>query len=147
MRSMALLIDSNVILNSLCKREPYYEAASQVIELCKTSFYSGYIAFHTLPTIWYVLRKQQIPNRRELLLNLTDFLIVANATHQEVVDAIRNEAFVDFEDCLQEKCALSVQADYIITENAKDFIASAIPAVSATDFLKMLCQAQAGGEL
>ena len=48
-------------------------------------------------------------------MELCDFLQVIGASHQEVVKAIKMESFKDFEDCLQDRCAKSVDADYIIT--------------------------------
>ena len=44
----------------------------------------------------------------------------------------------DFEDCLQDKCAKEVGADYIITCNTKDFEESEVPAVNPKEFLKLI---------
>lgn len=49
-----------------------------------------------------------------------------------------NEDFSDFEDCLQEECAVAVSADYIVTRNPKDFVSSRVPAILPNDFLKKL---------
>ena len=65
-------------------------------------------------------------------------LTVTSASHEEVVDAIQNENFSDFEDCLQEKCALNVGADFIVTNNVKDFSASQIPAVTPAEILEVI---------
>ena len=35
-----------------------------------------------------------------------------------------NDKFIDFEDCLQEQCAVEEVADYIVTRNPDDFIES-----------------------
>jgi hypothetical protein len=42
------------------------------------------------------------------------------------------------ENCLQTECAKSVNADYAITRNIKDFSVSSIPAIWPEDFLKIL---------
>ncbi len=44
--------------------------------------------------------------------------------------------FRDFEDCLQDRCAKGINAQYIITRNVDDYINSEIPAILPTDFLK-----------
>jgi len=45
-----------------------------------------------------------------------------------------DEVFMDFEDCLQYLCAKSVNADFIVTRNPKDFVNSTIPAILPDDF-------------
>jgi len=56
----------------------------------------------------------------------------------EVLDAINRTAFLDFEDCLQSKCALEAEADFIITCNGKDFLNSEVKALSPNQFLNLL---------
>ena len=43
--------------------------------------------------------------------------------------------FKDFEDAMQYYTALKAKADFIITRNGKDFTASKIPVMTATEFL------------
>lgn len=59
---------------------------------------------------------------------------VAGASHEAVLKAIDMENFKDLEDCLQDRCAESVDAQYIITNNVKDFKESTVRAISAKDF-------------
>ena len=55
-----------------------------------------------------------------------------------VVNAIKNEEFHDFEDCLQELCASNANCDYVITSNIKDFRNSAVCAVTP-DVFRSIC--------
>lgn len=48
---------------------------------------------------------------------------------------LEKKEFRDFEDCLQDRCAKSVKAQYIVTRNVADFSGSEIPAVLPEDFL------------
>lgn len=70
--------------------------------------------------------------------DLCSFLYVTGASHEEVQKAIENEQFGDFEDCLQDKCAKSKGARYIITRNANDFVQSEVTAVSPLEFLDII---------
>ena len=97
----------------------------------------GYIAFHTLPTIWYVLRKWDDCKRRQSLKDLCEIFTVASATQSEILSAIENDSFSDFEDCLQDKCAKDIGADYIITCNIRDFENSEVPAVTPDEFYRI----------
>ena len=48
------------------------------------------------------------------------------------------ESFKDFEDCLQDRCAKSVDADYIITRNVDDFANSDVPALLPEKLLEYM---------
>ena len=50
-------------------------------------------------------------------MNICKILTVVGADQGEVIKAIENSDFKDFEDCLQDRCAVSVAADYIVTRN------------------------------
>lgn len=139
MKSMVILIDTNVALDFLTMRHPYYESAREIIRICAEDKMKGYIAFHSLPNIFYILRKSYSEaDRRKMLKRLCCVLQVTAASHEKVCDAIEQTDFMDFEDCLQEKCAKEIFADYIISRNLVDFKNSRIKAVTPQDFLKML---------
>lgn len=58
MQNMAVLIDTNVLLNYITNREDVYlESSVKIIEMCAKGELQGYMAFHSLSTIWYVLKK------------------------------------------------------------------------------------------
>ena len=103
-----------------------------------TGIGEGYIAFHSIPNIWYILRKTPEERRREMLADVCRMLRVVAISHEEVVKVIQWKDFKDLEDCLQAGCAAHVRADYIVTRNTEDFINSEIPAILPEDFLKKL---------
>ena len=138
MKNMVLLIDANVIFNYISKREPGFDTAYRIMEWLTKDNISGYMAFHTVSIVWYALRKKAQAERRKILLDLCKVLTVTGASHKSVVEAILREDFADFEDCLQEECAKNVQADYIVTENIRDFKSSTIPAISPNELLIIL---------
>lgn len=122
MKNMVVLIDTNVILNYITNREDKcLEQSIKIVELCAKGRISGYIAFHSLSTLWYVLRKKSAGERRENLKDICRIFRVASASQTEIMDAIEKDSFEDFEDCLQDKCAKEVGADYIVTVNERDF--------------------------
>ena len=136
---MRVLVDTNVIIDALAGREPYYSNADKIIKLCADKRITGYMAAHTIPDIFYILRKDWTENeRRELLLSLCDILFIEKVDSGKIISALKNNKFRDMEDCLQDECAMSVSADYIITRNIKDFCYSGIPAILPEDFLNLL---------
>jgi len=136
---MRVLIDTNIVLDILEKRDPFYEASNHVLSLCASKKINGYIAVHSISNIFYILRKHfSIGNRRRLLLGILDFLQIANVDHENVRHALERNDFTDFEDCLQDECAVQNNADYIITRNIDDFSNSSIPAITPSDFLEKI---------
>ncbi len=135
---MVLLIDANVILDYFLVRRHHFNNAHCLLTKCLEPSIKGCVAFHSLPIINYMLRRYSLKERRRALLEITDFLTVVSVSHEKVIDAITDESFPDFEDCLQEKCALEVGADYIVTRNVKDFEASEIPAVTPAEMVEII---------
>lgn len=135
---MVVLIDTNIILDFLLTREPAYKAAFDIILKCANKEIKGYIAFHSISILWYILRKVPEEKRRNYLIDICSLLQVTATSHNEIIKAINMIEFKDFEDCLQDRCAKNVSADYIITRNTLDFTYSEVPAILPEDFLKIL---------
>ena len=136
---MVILIDTNVALDFLTMRQPYYKEASDIIRICADEKVQGYIAFHSLPNIFYILRKNYSEtDRRKMLKKLCFVLRVTGASHEKVCDARGNTKFSDFEDCLQYECAEEISADYIITRNVQDFRYSEVKAITPKELLDMV---------
>ena len=77
MKNMVVLIDTNVLLNYITNREDtYLEQSIKIVEMCAKGEITGYIAFHTLSTLWYVLRKRSSKQRRENLRYICMILIL-----------------------------------------------------------------------
>ena len=136
---MVLLIDTNVVIDYSLVRKPYYDDVLKLPDYCDKLKIQTYIAFHSVSVIWHVLRKHFPPQeRRPILSEITELFTVTAAPHSAVVDAVRNESFPDFEDCLQEKCALQVNADYIVTRNVKDYETSQVKAVTPAEMIEII---------
>ena len=136
---MLILIDTNVLLDVIARREPYVIFSEKVIDLCRQETINGAIAGHSVLNAMYVLRKNfTLEERKEIFLSLCEFLYVEPVDFGKIIQALKDDDFSDFEDCLQMQCALSLRADYIVTRNVKDFAASEIPAVTPEEFLNIL---------
>ena len=134
---MRILIDTNVALTYVSGREDAFSReAEQIMLMCAEEKVNGAIAFHSLSTIWYHARKLPDETRREWIRQICSLLTVSGADNNALLSAIDNVQFKDFEDAMQDCCAASFQADYIITANISDFKGnSQIPAITPADFL------------
>lgn len=133
---MVVLIDTNVLIDFLLTREPFYEASSKVITKCARGEFDGCVAIHSIPNLWYILRKIPEMKRRKWMSDICEFLRVEGISHEDVLKAVRMAEFKDFEDCLQDRCAERIGAKYIITRNTKDFEGSVVSAVTPEEFLE-----------
>lgn len=128
---------TNILLNYITNRDdPYLEQSVEIVKKCAIGECTGYIAFHTLSTLWYVLRKRDNIVRRQNIKDICEIFTVATASQAEILDAIEKDSFADFEDFLQNKCAKDIGADFIIICNVKDFENSEIPAITPEEFIK-----------
>jgi predicted nucleic acid-binding protein len=138
MKTICALVDINIIIDNMAKREPFAKLSHDILTLCAQGKFIGYISAHTIPTVHYVLRKQySVVEVKNMLLYICEIFNIAGYTKEQVIDALNNDDFSDFEDCLQMKSAQTVSADYIITRNINDFRGSLIPTMLTEDFLKL----------
>lgn len=62
-----ILIDTNILLDYLLTREPFYEDAKKVILTCTEGETKGCIAAHSISNMFYILRKDyDTKERREI---------------------------------------------------------------------------------
>ena len=109
------------------------------MKLCAENAFKGYIAFHSLSIIWYVIKKQETEEKARAWLNdICEILTVTGATQEQVKEAIKNSNFRDFEDCLQDECAVHANAEYIVTCNVKDFRYAKTSVVTPNVFVEII---------
>ncbi len=136
---LRILIDTNVLLDYLLCRSPYEQAARKIIVACKQRQVSGCIAAHSISNMFFILRKVfSVEERRKLLFNICELFEVEGIDKTKIFNALADETFADFEDCLQKECAVAFRADYIVTRNCDDFKGSSIPCIEPAEFCKML---------
>ena len=137
---MKILIDTNIIVTFLTKREDKYsEAIDTIMQKCIDKKLDGYIAFHSLSTLWYVLRHSPINERLYSLTLVCSTFKIASASKMRILRALKNIEFTDFEDNLQDCCAQSIGADYILTANVRDYDAhSVVKSITPSELLDIL---------
>ena len=133
-----VLIDTNIILDLLAKREPFYESAAQFFSLVSQGFIEAKVSALSFSDVHYVLSKQL--SKQIALQKLIKFRqkVVVSAVNEKIIDAALLSDFSDFEDAIQYQVALAEKCQTIITRNEKDFKNSQIPVMSAEAFLQTL---------
>lgn len=133
-----ILIDTNVLLDYLLMREPFYKDAEKIVYDCVEGKVKGCIAAHSVTNMFFILRKNyNSRERREILSSLFSIFDVEGIDKTKLLFGLQNEDFTDFEDCLQMECARSYGAEYIITRNVNDYKMSEIKAILPKDYLQL----------
>ena len=77
MKNTHILIDTNIVLDSVQKRESYSENASKLINACVIGENIGYLSAHALSDLFFIVRKDKtVQERKELILNLCKFFTI-----------------------------------------------------------------------
>ena len=133
---MRILIDTNVILDILQKREPFFADSYRALRKAIESDAECLLSASAATDIFYMLRKalgsaQQAKEQIEQLAQLVSF---ADVQGMDIHTALMRE-MPDFEDAVVDAVAERNGASYILTRNLKDFAGSVVPAILPVDFL------------
>ena len=136
---MVILVDTNILMDIIANREPYAEYGKNILEKCAKREVIGIMTAHSIPNLFYILRKDfSQEERRALLKNLCSIFRISDLNTKKILAALDNDKFIDFEDCLQEECAVEEIADYIVTRNPDDFVESRVKVIQPDEFLNLL---------
>ena len=119
---MKLLIDTNVVLDVLLRREPFFRTAAEVLNLTQRDDVQEYVSASAITDIYYIANKQMKDRDavRDLLKRLLMIVSVAAVSEREIQNAL-NLAWGDFEDSVQYSVALLNEMDGIVTRNPSDY--------------------------
>ena len=129
-----LFLDTNIVVDLLEGREPFCYDAAQLFTMAHDKKVELLVSPMTFSTASFLLRKHGSEGVRNLLSNLRQLVRVTTSDERTVDDSIVSW-FKDFEDAMQYYTALNAKADIIITRNGKDFTASNLPVMTATEYI------------
>ena len=130
-----IFLDTNVILDLLGERHPFFDSIAKVATLADQKKLILIVSPLSFTTIDYVLNKFE--TSESVLNKLRRFKIICEISevNEETIEKALNSDFKDFEDAVQYFTALQSNCSIIITRNAKDFKKSTIPIMTAEEFL------------
>ena len=116
---MKYLIDTNVILDVLLKREPFYKSCASVLTLARRKEIELYVSASAITDIYYIAN-QALRDRAEVKSLIVKLIKVAGISEDEIQKALALP-WKDFEDSVQYSVALLQKMDGIVTRNPKDY--------------------------
>ena len=137
MENMKLLIDTNVVLDLLLKREPFYQEAAEVLKLAQRDGIQEYVSVSAITDIYYIAHKMLRDSAavRALLQKLLMVVSVAAVSSREIFHALEL-AWGDFEDCVQYSVAFTNEMDGLVTRNPGDYKESKLPVWQPSQLLQ-----------
>jgi predicted nucleic acid-binding protein len=136
---MNVLLDTNIALDVILRREPFYQNASNIVKDSRDGIYTAFVSASAVTDIYYIAGgelkdKKLVMDRIKTLLKTVKIAAVTGLEIRRASDL----AWTDFEDCVQFTAGENLDARYIITRDAGGFVESEIPTVSPEQFLAMI---------
>jgi predicted nucleic acid-binding protein len=132
-----IFIDSDIILDVATGRLPFVSLSKECLSLIEKGKAIGVISSNSVTNIYYILRKIGSADRaRQFLRTIIKYITVLSVDHESIKKALDSK-FLDFEDGVQNYCALRNQCDLILTRNTKDYSFSELMVLEPKEFLAL----------
>ena len=120
---MRILLDTNIVVDFLTKRQPWYQDTVRLFDLMARGAFEGYVSAHAITTVDYLARKkikESAAGRRSLLLSLLTHVQVGTVA-RATIDMALGSPIQDFEDAVAWAVASDLGCDFILTRDQRDF--------------------------
>ena len=135
---MKLFLDTNVLLDFLGERDPFYISAAKIATLADERSLQIIVSALSFATISYFLTKYEGLEKAKVKLRKFKIICEICELDELIIEKGLNSDFPDFEDSLQYYSALRSDCDIIITRNGKDFKKSELPVMTPDEFLNSI---------
>lgn len=133
-----LFVDTDIVLDLLAQREPFYDAAAQLFLEAETGRVTICVSSLTFSNLFYLLRKQLSGRHAHEVLRTLKQLVTVVAVDDAIVEQALHAEFTDFEDALQYFSALSADCSAFLTRNVRHYRKTTIRIVTAEGYFAAL---------
>ena len=131
-----VFIDTDIILDVLAKREPYFKYAAHLLSLADKGKIKVGVSSLTFSNLNYLLSKQYGAAEARKILVRFKTIVQVTAVDDKIIELALGSNFKDFEDAIQYYCAINNGFKTLLTRNLKDYKAAKIPVMTAESYLK-----------
>jgi predicted nucleic acid-binding protein len=118
---MTVLLDLNVILDVVQRREPHYTDSARLLSAAARGQIEGQLPGHAITTIYYLVARYAARERAEMTVDwMLDQFDVRASTAADFRRA-RALPMTDFEDAVVAALAERMNCDHVVTRNTSDF--------------------------
>ncbi len=130
-----IFVDTNIVIDLLAKREPFYKEAQDLFTLGDKKEVNLFISSLTFANAYYSIVRHHKEVDAKKYLSKFKVLVTILSLEDKAIELALASNFKDFEDGLQYFTAMDNEADVIITRNKKDFANAKIPVMTAEEYL------------
>ncbi|BFN37498.1 PIN domain-containing protein [Fidelibacter multiformis] len=118
---MKILFDTNIILDVLLLRKPFYTSATFLLSQVEQGKIEGWLCPTTITTLGYLITKVKGPKEaKRLIKNLLNIFKLTDLNRSIFLTAC-NHKINDYEDAVLHESARLSNMEGIVTRNVKDF--------------------------
>lgn len=132
---MKVLFDTNILIDVLAKREPFFADSAQVWTLAERGDIQGCVSVISFNNIYYIVRKLRSRKTADRMVILLRDTFVPVALDGQILNQAIDANFKDFEDAIQYFSAIHAGADCIVTRNIADFPSTDIASLTPKELL------------
>jgi predicted nucleic acid-binding protein len=134
-----LLVDTNIVLDLLAKREPFYSDSAKLFSLADKKLVKLTVSSLTIANTHYTLMKVKNAAESKSILRRLKLIVNVLSLDDKIISMALNDTdFEDFEDGIQYFSAIENSVDIIITRNLKDFKKSIIPVMTSSQYIQTI---------
>lgn len=134
----SVFIDTDICLDLLTERKPFYDPAAQLFSLADRKKLALYVSSLSFSNIHYILRQEYSGTESRRILSRFKSLVGVLTVDDKTIELALQSTFKDFEDAIQYYAAIGNSLQLIITRNLRDYKQATIPVMTPESFLKTL---------
>jgi predicted nucleic acid-binding protein len=132
-----LFIDTDIILDIVLKRDPFFSDSQKVLSLIERNYFSGFTSSLVITNCYNIVNTNTDEKTAlKTISKLRSILNVLPFTDKETGESL-NSTIKDFEDGIQYFIALNNGINSLITRNISDYKDLDINVLTPTDFLNL----------
>jgi len=133
--SVKVFIDTNVLIDVLAKREPFYADSARLWTLAEQGRITAFISAISFNNIYYIVRKLRSRRTADRMMVLLRDTFSTMGVDKQILDQAIDAGFKDFEDAIQYFSALRAGAACLLTRDPKASPREDLPILSPREWL------------
>jgi len=133
--SMKVFVDTNVLIDVLARREPFYADSARVWTLAEQGQVAGFISVISFNNIYYVVRRLRTRTVAERMMVLLRDTFTPVVLDKQILDQAIDGRFKDLEDAIQYFSAVRAGVDCLVSRDMPAFPKSDLPVVTPHELL------------
>jgi predicted nucleic acid-binding protein len=132
-----IFIDTDIILDLLLQRQPFYAGASKVFALADRKLISLFVSSLTFANANYVLCDKVGEKAAKRILRDLKIIVNILPVDEKIIELALNSEFTDFEDAIQHFTATENGIKILLSRNIKDFKHAQLRVINADTYIKI----------